>query len=236
MIPKKFHFTYSSACPPPKYQSNLSKWSALHSDWDIHYYSDAAVQTFFDTHFPEYASEIPKISFGATKADLFRYAALYVYGGVYTDIDTTPVKKIPEEWLSKSCVFGYEYQPSKFPESMRHPWRDEEFFCQWTLLSAPQFPLYKEALDQAMEGLRAANFEIKKGKAFILKVAGPLHFTRVAQSYTDREDVLVLDADYFGSNEAYDFPLTDRSVVSHQFDGHQGWELQMELPHLRLTL
>jgi mannosyltransferase OCH1-like enzyme len=34
---------------------------------------------------------------GVMKADFWRYAVLYFYGGVYTDIDTDPYKSI-RDW------------------------------------------------------------------------------------------------------------------------------------------
>lgn len=234
MIPKKLNFTYINDDLPLKYQDNLKKWKTNCPNWEIHYYSDEAVQAFFDQYFPQYATDIPKVPNGAMIADLFRYAVLYIHGGLYSDIDTVPARKIPEEWFSKECVFGYEYQPSKFPESMRPPWRNEEYFCQWTLLSSPKYPLYKDALDRSFQGLRAIDFEVERGKV-VLEVGGPMLFTKVAKAYISRPEVLVLDADFFSCNDDFDFPLTKRSVVQHQFDGNQGWILNVKLPHLKLN-
>ena len=44
-----------------------------------------------------------------------------------------------------------------------------------------------------------------------------------------------LDADYFGAHPEVGFPLTDRSVVQHQFDGEQGWIMNITLPHISLN-
>lgn len=47
--------------------------------------------------------------YGVMKADFWRYAVMYVYGGLYADIDAISVKPI-DEWLDPSCtaVIGLE--------------------------------------------------------------------------------------------------------------------------------
>jgi len=234
VIPKKLHFTYISENLPDKYRENLRKWKALYPDWEVHFYSDEAIYQFFDHYYPVYFHDLQKIPHGVILADVFRYAALYIHGGMYTDIDTIPLKKIPEEWLSYQCVLGYEYQPSKFPEMFRNPHRYQEFLCQWTMLSSPKYPLFKETLDQAFQKLRRKNFHLKS-YGEVLGDTGPLHLTSVAKKYMNHPDVLILDADFFGCDGKYNFEFTERSIIHHEFDGHQGWMLEFFLPHLNLN-
>jgi len=208
-IPKKLHFTYKNENLPEKYRENLSRWKDLCPDWELHFYSDSAVYQLFEQHFPEYVEELPKIPCGAMLADVFRYAALYVHGGMYSDIDTVPLMRIPDEWLSYEAVIGYEYQVDKFPELLSGLWKYEEIFCQWTFLSSPKNPLFKEALDRAIQKLRSAKFIVEK-RVDVLKLTGPLLFSSVAKKYKTNPNFLILDADFFACDPSKHFDLTER--------------------------
>ncbi|WP_420421676.1 glycosyltransferase family 32 protein [Simkania sp.] len=231
MIPKKIYFTHKTAKPPAAYIEIIERWHAFCPEWELHYFSDEKVFKFFQAHFPEYAKDLAKIPMGAILADVFRYAVLYVQGGMYTDIDTIPVKAIPEEWLSYQAVIGYEFQPSKFPQVGLIRKEECEVFCQWTLLSQPRVSLFKEALDLSFQKMRANNFEIHDERD-TLTSAGPLTFTSVVEKHLPSKEILILDMDYFGVWENY-LTVTDRTVVKHLFHGYEGWKLQLEHPQLK---
>jgi mannosyltransferase OCH1-like enzyme len=233
MIPRKLHFTYATKDLPSKYRENLKVWQKMCPDWELYFYSDEEISELFANHFPQYSALLPKIPYGAMLADFFRYAVLYAEGGLYSDIDTVPLKPIPGEWLAFDGVIGYEYQPSKFPDSYRYPWNEKEFLCQWTLLSKPGCFLFKEALEEAFRRLERLNFQAKSifdG----LNTAGPLLLTDIALPYHQRKELLFLDADFFGCREDEHFPFTKRSVIAHQCDGKDRWMVQVKLSHLNL--
>jgi len=227
MIPKKIYFTYKTPKPPEVYREILERWHAFCPEWELHYFSDEQIFAFFRLHFSEYLEDLKKIPIGAVLADVFRYGILFIQGGMYTDIDTIPLKKIPEEWINYQAVLGYERQPSKFFETDGV----QDVLCQWTLLSAPGFPLFKEALERCFENMRANNFQFHFEQDNLTQV-GPLMFTDLAQKYQNRKDVLILDKDYFGVWDKT-FPATERSVVKHLFHGYEGWKLQLEHPQFR---
>jgi len=233
MIPKKLHFTYASDQPPELYCWNLERWKNHCSDWELHYYSDQTIFRFFEKHLPEYVHLLSKIPLGVMLADFFRYAVLYVEGGMYMDIDTIPLKAIPEEWLHHELVVGYELQPSKFPEVP--PGKDgyEEVFCQWALLARPKHPLFKALLDQSFSALQERRFEVEALRD-ILEICGPIRFTSVMQNYQNEPGTLLLDMDVFASSEQY-LPPTEKSVIKHQFHGHLGWQLALGARQLKLN-
>jgi len=230
-IPKKLYFTYKTANPPELYRENLQCWHDICSDWQLHYFSDKQIYTFFETHFPQYRKDLPKISCGAVLADVFRYAVLYVHGGMYNDLDTFPLQKIPEKWLDYDAVVGYELQPSKYPQCSAALYGYQDAFCQWSLLSSPGYSLFKEALDVSFKKLRENDFNIRSVKD-TLTMAGPLTFTELVRKYMERSEVLILDMDYFGSCRK-NYPVTERSVVRHLFHGFEGWRRELDFPHLK---
>lgn len=221
MIPKKLYFTFSSENLPDCYQQNIDQWKEMHPDWEISLFTDEKIYQLFEKYFPQYYQDILNINCGPMLADFFRYAVLYIDGGVYTDIDTKPLKKIPEEWLTYGAVIGHEVQT-----------KHHTFFCQWTLLSQKGYPLFKKALNQAFQKLKFYRYSSKK----ILEISGPLFFTKIVNQFSKYPDLLLLDHDYFARCPQANLPFTNRSVVEHQFHGELTWKLQQKLPHIRLNL
>ena len=196
----------------------MAQWGDFCPDWELYYYTDEDIQAYFDCEFPEYAQDLQKIPSGAMMADVFRYAVLYKDGGLYSDIDTVPVKSIPDEWLNFDAVIGYECQPDKFPERLNEVQNPEPTFCQWTFLSSPGNPLFKEALDRAFQRLREADFALQK-PTDSLHMVGSLLFTSVMQDFQEKANHLILDADYFAADTGKKFAKSERSIILRQFDG-----------------
>jgi mannosyltransferase OCH1-like enzyme len=58
------------------------------SGWEHRFYTDDESGSFLSTHFPpEVREAYDTLLPGAFKADLFRYCALFINGGLYADVD-----------------------------------------------------------------------------------------------------------------------------------------------------
>ncbi|KAL3941594.1 MAG: hypothetical protein SGBAC_004068 [Bacillariaceae sp.] len=89
LIPKIIHQTWFEDVTPEKYP-NMSRLieSFKQSGWSYVFYTDEEAQNFLSTHFPpEVRQAYDTLRPGAFKADLFRYCALLIHGGVYADMD-----------------------------------------------------------------------------------------------------------------------------------------------------
>eukprot|EP00980_Cylindrotheca_fusiformis_P001952 scaffold443_cov125-Cylindrotheca_fusiformis.AAC.1 len=89
LIPKIIHQTWFEDVTPEKYP-NMSRLieSFKQSGWSYNFYTDEEAQNFLSTHFPnEVRQAYDALRPGAFKADLFRYCALLIHGGVYADMD-----------------------------------------------------------------------------------------------------------------------------------------------------
>lgn len=89
-LPKHLHFMWLSPTNDPipgRYHPNLATWREYHPDWLIHTWNMAQVEALAAEHWPHYLARfraLPKI---ISKCDLARMMVLYVYGGVYADLD-----------------------------------------------------------------------------------------------------------------------------------------------------
>lgn len=116
-IPRIVHVTSKSRCVSPQVGDSLERWrfpnhafyfhddeavmSLLNESWVDEDFrtgrwpnetSPCTWEKAFPPNMPPRDVAIKCATAGATKADLWRYAVLWRYGGIYTDIDNTPNK------------------------------------------------------------------------------------------------------------------------------------------------
>lgn len=97
-IPKKIHLT----CKDKNNIDNviwkkcLEKYKLVYPDYEIIIYDNEDIYNIVEKYYSEYISKIKQIKIGAILADIFRYLILYLEGGIYSDFDCEPIKRIDE--------------------------------------------------------------------------------------------------------------------------------------------
>ena len=91
-VPKIIHMTSKNKCFTKKYSDNADLWKFEGYSFFMH--DDAAVQRLIHSkewsEFPLLKEAAPCLTFGAMKADYWRYLATWEFGGIYTDMDNAP--------------------------------------------------------------------------------------------------------------------------------------------------
>uniref|UniRef100_A0A0G4G7K5 Alpha 1,4-glycosyltransferase domain-containing protein n=1 Tax=Chromera velia CCMP2878 TaxID=1169474 RepID=A0A0G4G7K5_9ALVE len=121
LIPKRV-FVTGKTLPDPD-QLNLAKMRKENPGWTFVLASDEDVTAFFEKNFSP-SSEGGEMNFvleayrrirlGVCKADLFRYAVMYLYGGVYVDLDA--YLKPFDEWIREEDDVILAYEPNHLPD------------------------------------------------------------------------------------------------------------------------
>ena len=105
MIPKRIYLTYKNNNVPNKV---FKRWEELNKDYEIKFYNDEQCYRFIKINFgQEYADYFSQINIGPYKADFWRLCILYIYGGIYSDIDIIPhvsIQKIIEDSDLCTCL------------------------------------------------------------------------------------------------------------------------------------
>ena len=88
-ISRNIFQTWSTKNISNEFKSLTETWTQFNPNYAYFLYDDDDCHAFIKKHFDDrvynaYCRIIP----GAFKADLWRYCILYIYGGVYCDIDT----------------------------------------------------------------------------------------------------------------------------------------------------
>lgn len=102
-IPKKIHLTCKDKnnIDNPVWKKCLDKYKSMYSDYEIIIHDNEDIYNIIESHYPEYLCKIKQIKIGAILADIFRYLILYLEGGIYSDLDCEPLKRIDELFNSE---------------------------------------------------------------------------------------------------------------------------------------
>ena len=88
---------------PKKVERNFQKYA---NGWERVVYNDTMISAFLSEHFvPAVGKVFAGLQEGAHKADLFRYAMMYIHGGVYFDIKTELIAPLDYLFRDNTSVF-----------------------------------------------------------------------------------------------------------------------------------
>ena len=104
-IPRNIFQTWSTKNISAEFNSLSETWTNLNPNYAYFLYDDYLCDEFIKKHFDNrvYNSYVRLIP-GAFKADLWRYCILYIYGGVYVDMDTICMNPI-DTFLNENIEF-----------------------------------------------------------------------------------------------------------------------------------
>merc|ERR1719161_1480665 len=90
-VPQILHQTWRNYELPAKFADAVGSWRRIHPHWQFEFWDDRRNRELIAVHFNSYLAEYDRMS-GIKRADVARIAFLYIYGGVYADIDVEAVR------------------------------------------------------------------------------------------------------------------------------------------------
>jgi hypothetical protein len=103
LIPKLIFQTWKTRDVVPREQKIIGSWAELNPEFTHKVYDDDDCIEFMEKYFVgEVFETYQRLSVNTAKADLWRYCVLYIYGGVYVDIDC--LAKLPLRNIIKPNV------------------------------------------------------------------------------------------------------------------------------------
>jgi hypothetical protein len=146
IIPKFIFQSWKSNVVEEPICHNVLKWSMLNPEYDYFLFDDKAVARFFEV---EYESAIPKayscVRTGAAKCDVWRLFIIYVFGGIYFDLDAYPtVPFLKWGFGNRTVISGRGCNNKRHPGGCGH---------QWGLIYSPQHYVMREAIFETLGNL-----------------------------------------------------------------------------------
>jgi len=181
MIPKIIHHIWvGNNLYPKEFIYFREKWKTIYSEynfilWDNNLVIDSKIIT----------PDIQKYYFGdyniALKTDLLRFKILEKFGGIYVDVDTEPLKKMPDEILSYNFFSGY--QPNNE-------------IAIGIMGSEPNEKLVNDYNTNVIKNIINHTFDGKVDSG-IWRVTGPEYFTKLIQPYVNNINYKFFETKYF---------------------------------------
>lgn len=204
----------------------------LYPDYDIIIHDNQDIYHIIEEYYPEYLEKIKKINIGAVLADIFRYLILYLEGGIYSDFDCEPIKRIDDLLESNiSTILCYEFHSDFIPDIKNNKLLHKDHiatkiygfqFCQYFMISEPKQNVFLKmflSITSRLDELIQINVNDKLYIRNVINITGPSGFTKiVADNMTDK--IKLLPSDYFCS---YSWrgavPFTKNSYIIHKCTG-----------------
>lgn len=187
MIPRILHQTFRSRRPlAPQLERCIRVNQDLNPDWEYRYYDDVLAEEVVEAQLGSAFVDIYRRidpHYGASKADIFRYACIYQFGGCYLDIKsicTRPLSTVIAE--SDQCLLSY-WDTERYPGfGIHQELPNAREFQQWFIMASPRHPLIESALMQAKGNLeRYSYFRNRFGQMTVLRTTGPIAFTKAVE-------------------------------------------------------
>lgn len=148
LIPKIIHQTYYEEITPeryPAFHEFVTSWKE--SGWEYRFYNNSQAEEFLSFHFPpEVRQAFESLNYGAFKADLFRYCALLIHGGVYADVDINCTSDLD---LAIPPDVGFAV-----PIEQRGIGVPRSFLWNGFLAAAPAHPYLAMAIEMSVNNIR----------------------------------------------------------------------------------
>jgi mannosyltransferase OCH1-like enzyme len=104
-IPRLIHQTYKTSNLPQAWKETPKSWIENHPSWRYMFWDDADCRRLVATEFPDFLSIFDSYQYPIQRADATRYIMLYVYGGVYIDMDILCKKPIDDLFYKEADVY-----------------------------------------------------------------------------------------------------------------------------------
>lgn len=146
MIPRIIWQTYKTPKPPNESLDCIKTWLDKNPNHDWYYFDDDRCERFIKDHFSDGFYEMyNSLPYGVMKSDAWRIAVVYIYGGVYADLDTVCLKPIDEWTDGKDLVVSVE------PPT-------QNGIANFCFAASPKHPAIYCCLEQLIENYNSPNY------------------------------------------------------------------------------
>ena len=107
-IPKIFMQTWKNNNVPEHWKSSPASVKRLMPDWKYVLMTDKDNRNLVKKYFPDYLDLYDNLEYPIMRADIIRYMFLYIYGGVYADMDIEITKPLDDLFQDDGDVYVVE--------------------------------------------------------------------------------------------------------------------------------
>ena len=204
-IPRILHHTHARRDLPEPIMRNMARIRDLNPGWTHRWYDEGACAAFIHEEYgPDILDYYLRINrdYGAARADLFRYLALYRQGGVYLDVKSGASRPFDEVLRPyDSCLLSHW---KNGPDSIFRNWgvhpelkdMSKGEFQQWFIVTVPGHPFLKAVIENVLSNIdRYVPGIHRTGAHAVYRVTGPIAYSLAILPLLDRYPHRIVDAE-----------------------------------------
>eukprot|EP00943_MAST-04B_sp_MAST-4B-sp1_P009251 g9251.t1 len=169
-------------------RTNFLKWSKTwkkyHPDWNYRFWDEPKILKMVEEHFPEFVTKFNSFDALIKKIDFARYLIMFLYGGLYVDMDFEAFRPIDPLIYSFSGINNNgERYDSRYagPSVLLSEEGSTKTINCAVLASAPRHPFYWLVIHEVLR--REDEYNDKNVSLGVLHSTGPVMLTNVATLY-----------------------------------------------------
>ena len=218
-------------------RSEREKLIRLNKDWAFYLFDNSASTGYIKENFAQevieaYNSINPR--YGAARADLFRYCALYQEGGLYLDIKSSARKSLTDI-IDNNDMYKLS-QWENLPGQLHYNWGVHKGlehipggeFQQWFIATPPKSRILQHIIDVVVENINAAKSKpmSPSGKQGVLCTTGPIAYT-LAITQLIQANTITLGKDFEYINAAQSgliYSIFEDNTINPSWQRTKGYE------------
>lgn len=189
-LPKIIHQTYPSKVRlPSEIQDNIRHLCELNPGWEHRLYDDDDIESFI---LKNYGLEVLNLyrtinpSYGAARADFFRYLLMYSEGGIYLDIKSSVTQSLDDVINLNSCYILSKWDRDRYSTHGLHKELeslDGGEYQQWHIIAVSGHPFLRSVIESVIKNIQQYNIlNSRVGRMGVLRVTGPIAYTLAIES------------------------------------------------------
>jgi len=177
----------------------MTSWLRHNPDYEHWFWTDSGTRHTLRQYYPTWLTYLyDSYQHAINRADVRKYVLLYLYGGIYADLDTECLRTIDSSITNHSsygCILGQE------PDLHRAFLYKKDIYVTTSFIACrPRHPFMRRVIE-ALPAY-AANALTSEWNYNILNSTGPTFFTEVVEKYLNSdvgksERILIADAEWF---------------------------------------
>jgi len=209
-----------------RFIENIKNWKTLNPEWSYNCLSDIDLYDackLFSVECGEIYNLLPLMHM---KIDLGRYVMIYIYGGIYVDMDAYILRSLRYSKYVNECIKSVENNKDVIGISELTAYDFEKYISNLyynnaIMLSSPKNPVLKKFIEQILENCKKYIHLKKNSFMGIQNSTGPKAFN---EFFTNKKNLLESDIINF-PNYIFepctlkgDCTITEDTVAIHQFE------------------
>jgi len=208
MIPKIIWQTFRSNYPPQKSVEYIKSWLSFHQNYEWYYMNDEKCKKFIEDNFNEdFVKMYNDLPYNVMRSDVWRVAILYIYGGIYADLDTLCIKSLNDYIEKYDLIISAEY-----------PTEDIGNFC---FAVSPKHESFNLVLQEFLSYYKSKNF-LDKNSPTPVQDFGAGCFNVAIKKYINKYDDKKVK--FFGVQDVGFSPILYNSTLVHHVTNKNTWE------------